>query len=59
MKKHFEVEVRRTSFVTIWVDADTVEEAEALAYQDIAVNYYNDGASWDIESIEEVEGAAK
>lgn len=53
MKKTFEVEARRTSFVTMWVEAETLEEAEALAHQEIAAEYYSDNASWDIEYIEE------
>lgn len=52
--KTYAVEVRRTSFITIWVDAETEEKAEALAFEKIAAEQYHDHASWDIESIEEV-----
>jgi len=51
--KTYEVELRRTSFIVVTVEAETVEEAEALAFEtgcDRDTLY----ASWDIESIEEV-----
>jgi ribosomal protein L20A (L18A) len=54
MKKSYEVEVRRTSFITIWVEAENEEQAETLAFEKIATEQYHDRASWDIESIEEV-----
>jgi len=51
--KTFEVELRRTSYVTVTVEAETVEEAEALAFDE--VNARPDSyASWDVESIEEI-----
>ena len=54
--KSYEVELRRTSFITVWVDAATEEEAEALAFEQIRRDYYDTKyASWDVESIEEVE----
>lgn len=54
MKKSYEVEVRRTSFITIWVEAENEDEAETLAFEEVANEQYHDHASWDIESIEEV-----
>ncbi len=49
--KTFEVELRRTSFVTVAVQAETVEEAEALAFEEVSSRPDN-YASWDVESIE-------
>ena len=51
--KKFEVELRRTSFITVTVEAETAEEAEALAYDEGCVKL-DTYASWEIESIEEV-----
>lgn len=52
--KSYEVEVRCTSFITVWVEAENEDEAETLAFKQIATERYHDHASWDIESIEEV-----
>jgi hypothetical protein len=55
MKKTYEVELRRTSFITVTVEAENEDDAEALAWQE-SVSFHNShDASWDIESIEEVE----
>jgi hypothetical protein len=54
MKKTYEVELRRTSFITVWVDAENEDEAEALAWQESMTFHSHHDASWDIESIEEV-----
>lgn len=51
--KTYEVELRRTSYITVTVEAETIEEAEAKAYDEGTVKLDN-YASWDIESIEEV-----
>lgn len=52
MMKTFEVELRRTSFVVITVEAETAEEAEVLAFNEAVDNHAY--AAWDVESIEEV-----
>jgi hypothetical protein len=53
--KTFEIDVRRTSFITLLVDAENEQEAEKLAWQKIQYDPVNDDhASWDIENIEEV-----
>ena len=53
--KTFEIDVRRTSFITLLVDAENEQEAEKLAWHKIQYDPVNDDhASWDIESIEEV-----
>jgi len=57
--KTFEVELRRTSFVVVTVDAETVEKAEALAFQEVEGKGDSAYANWEVESIEEVEGKTK
>lgn len=55
--KTYEVEFKRTSYVVITVEAESVDHAEELAWQRIAEDgSYGDldDASWDTESIEEV-----
>lgn len=51
--KKFEVELRRTSFIIVTVEAENADEAEALAFDTDAVKQET-YASWDIESVEEV-----
>ncbi len=54
--KTFEVELRRTSYITITVEADNKDQAEAKAWQEIEngrTDIYD--AQWDVESIEEME----
>ncbi len=54
--KTFEVELRRTSYITVTVEADNKDQAEEKAWQEIE-NGRTDicDAQWDVESIEEVE----
>lgn len=54
--KTYEVELCRTSYITLTVEADTVEEAEALAFREVEGRGDSAYASWDIESIEEKKG---
>ena len=54
MKKTYEVELRRTSFIVVTVEAEYEADAEALAWQESMVFHANHDSSWDIESIEEV-----
>ena len=56
MKKTFEVELRRTSYIVVTVEAETVEEAEALAFEQAGADI-GSYASWDVESIEEIKHA--
>jgi len=52
--KHFAVELKRTSYITLTIEAKNEDEAETLAWEEISDGYYRDGdAHWDIESIEE------
>jgi hypothetical protein len=57
--KIFEVELKRTSFVTIRIEAETADEAENLAWEELASDgSYGEGyASWDVELILETEKA--
>ena len=62
MKKLFEVELRYTSYTVITIEADTPEQAEALAWEELATDgsYRSDYGDWTLESIEEMkQGEAK
>lgn len=55
--KTFEVELRRTSYVVITVEATSEEDAENKAWKELDTNYEHgdlEDASWDVESIEEI-----
>ena len=51
MKQYF-VEFRRTSFINVWVDAETEEQAEALAWKELEGDHYVEDASFELETIE-------
>ena len=56
--KTFEVELRRTSYVVITVEATSEEDAENKAWQELEFlatqpAHIND-STWDVESIEEI-----
>jgi hypothetical protein len=54
--KHFAVEIKRTSYVTIHVEADTEARAEELAWEEInsGESYgISDDANWEVEDIYE------
>lgn len=52
--KTFEVELKRTSYVTLHVEAGSTEEAEFIAWQEIERSYADvDDGNWEVESIEE------
>lgn len=53
--KTFEVELRRTSFITVTVEANTSEEAEEKAWAEIKAEDYRafKDADWELESVEE------
>lgn len=61
MKKTYEIELRRTSFVVLTVEAENPEQAEDKAWDALStkVNFADDDASWDVESIEEMKGESK
>ena len=52
--KTFEVEFRRTSFITYTVRAKDVEEAEFIAYQELTRDGYAEGGDVQIESVEDL-----
>jgi hypothetical protein len=55
--KTYEVELKRTSYVVITVEAEGEDQAQDLAWQHVVEDgrYGNpDDASWETESIEEV-----
>jgi hypothetical protein len=52
--KTFEIELKRTSYITMTIEAETQDEAEALAWKKNDQDYYRDDGSWEIESIEEL-----
>ena len=53
--KTYEVELKRTSYVNILVEAQSQDEAEQLAWDELASDgsWGENNASWDLESIEE------
>jgi hypothetical protein len=54
--KSYEIEIKRTSYISITVEADSTEEAEEKAWEELAGGYDEGGhADWEIESIEEEE----
>lgn len=54
--KMYEVELRYESYTTITIEANTPEEAEAIAWQELATDgsYRSDYGNWALESIEDV-----
>lgn len=52
--KTFEVELRRTSYITITVEAANEDDAEAVAYRQIEGEGGDTYADWETESVEEV-----
>jgi hypothetical protein len=56
--KTFEIELKRTSYITMTIVAKTQDEAEALAWKKIDADYYKDDGAWEVESIEELEDIA-
>jgi hypothetical protein len=54
--KHFAIELKRTSYVTVYVEAETKEQAETLAWQEIesGESYgISDDADWECSDIYE------
>lgn len=49
----YQIELKRTKYVNIMVDADSMEEAETEAWKQIENDYYKDDGSWELEFIEE------
>jgi hypothetical protein len=54
--KTYEVELRRTSYIVLTVEAESEDDAEGKAWKELEHGDYNhEDAQWDIESIEEVD----
>lgn len=52
--KSFAVELKRTSYVTVTVQADNQEAAEEIAWLELGNREHEDSyADWSLESIEE------
>jgi len=52
--KTYQIELKRTSYVNLTVEAESVEEAEQLAWDELESDgsYGLNCADWEIESIE-------
>ena len=52
--KTYQIELKRTSYVNLTVEAESVEEAEELAWDELESDgsYGLNYADWEIESIE-------
>lgn len=56
--KTYEVELRRTSYITVTVEADSADQAEEIAWKELDMHEHRDSdADWAIESIKEREAA--
>jgi hypothetical protein len=56
--KTYQIEMKRTSYINIEIEAESQDAAEALAWKQVDADYYKDDGAWEIESIE-VEGEMK
>lgn len=54
--KTYHIELKRTSYVNLTIEAESEDEAENLAWKEIDKNYYRDDGSWELESIEVNQG---
>ena len=54
MTKLYEVEICRTSYITLTIEADSKDEAEEKAWKEIEANGDTGDAHWDCERVEEV-----
>lgn len=53
--KTFEIELRRTSYITVTVNAENQEAAEEIAWLELDKHEHEDSyADWTLESIEEL-----
>lgn len=53
--KTYEVELKYTSYTTITIEAESADDAEAIAWTELATDgsYRSDYGDWALESIEE------
>lgn len=55
MKKTYEIELRRTSYINLSIEAENEDAAKALAWKELeSGDYRHEDAAWDIEFVEEV-----
>jgi len=53
--KTYEVELQRTTYVTVTVEAENEDEAEALAFKRIKADVVDmDDSHWFVESVEQI-----
>jgi hypothetical protein len=52
--KTYEIELRRTSFVTLTVEAENQDAAEAEAWRQIQQDYYRDDGDWEVGYVDEL-----
>ena len=52
--KTYEIELRRTSFVTLTVEAKNKDAALAEAWRQIQQDYYRDDGDWEIGYVDEL-----
>ncbi len=53
--KTYSIELRRTSFVNLTIEAETKEQAEDLAWKEIeSYEYHSANADWEIGFIDEL-----
>ena len=52
--KTYQIELKRTSYVNLTIEAESEDEAEAFAWQELASDgsYGTESADWEVESIE-------
>jgi hypothetical protein len=51
--KTYNVELKRTSYITVTVESETQDAAEEIAWLELQKHEHKDG-DWDLESIEEL-----
>lgn len=52
--KHFAVELKRTSYITVYVDAETKDQAEDAAWVELSSSDYdNEHVDWECNDIYE------
>lgn len=52
--KTYEIELRRTSYITLTIEAENKERAEELAWLQVETETNPKHAQWDIESIDDI-----
>lgn len=58
--KTYEIELRRTSFITVTVEAENADKAEDIAWLELSKHEHEDSyADWSLESVEEIKGESK